>query len=211
MKRVLSLLFVLALALPLVAPTVAQDAKPYTILKSYNSITIVWNQDPTFFRMEFPGNNIRRSIHGTCGIWVGDAFYDINVVDPSSFDGGELSGAELLRAHMQHEVTTWQEEAKTEMPLTEISATDEKALWEIEWSKKARKAMKDRKLAASVVKNLYLSAVIGDRLIVLNRPLMKNEDENEAYAYLEGLAESMQVSEEEINVGRVQRELLRRQ
>ena len=209
-RSTLMILLCSALLVPVIAAA-AGEASPHTFLKRTDGVIIVWNEDPAFFRVEFAGLNIRRSIKGNCGVWVSDHFYDINVDDVAAFDGAALSGAELLRAHMQHTQKTWVEEAGMEMPLSERSIgtplAENMALWEIVWSKKARKALKDRKSASSVEKVLYLSVAVGERIVLISRPILKNEDVEQGYSYLSAIAESFQSSEKEINVGRVQREI----
>jgi hypothetical protein len=214
MKLCIRLTLMIILSGALLMPVVAAEdgqASPHTFLKRTDSVIIVWNEDPAFFRLEFAGLNIRRSIKGNCGVWVSDHFYDINVDDVTVFDGAGLGGAELLRAHMQHISQTWAEEAGMEMPLSERSVgtplDENMALWEIVWSKKARKALRDRKSAGSVEKVLYLSVAVGERIVLISRPILKGEDAEQGYSYLAGIAESFQSSEKEINVGRVQREI----
>jgi len=200
-------------------PAFAQDdevaERPYTLLNAQNGVFVVWNEAPAFLTLELQGLNIRSSIHGDCGLWVAESFYDLSLDDPSDFGAGELSGGELLRAHMRHEAEFWTQEAGVEMPLTERTVGDPlpegMALWEIEWPKKARKSLKDeRHLASDMERNLFLTVAVAGRVFVVSRPLLKNENPEEAYAYLTDIAESVRISDKPLNIGRVQRELLGR-
>ena len=83
--------------------------------------------------------------------------------------------------------------------LKQTLAPSDTLLWEIQWSRRARKKAKTR-----TVKNLFLTAVVGDRLVLVSHALMKGRDEDAAYKYLEKVATSLERQDSTIDLATIQ-------
>lgn len=209
--RVLMLLIVSVLLALCAGDAHAETGEqPFTILRTHTGYVIVWNESKAHFTLDLPGQQIRPSDVEGVAFFLDDHLYQILAVDPASFAAGEVSAKAILDRYRQYEVSHWQGTIGMELPMV-VHARDDSPerpfmLWEIQWTEQAR-----QKAKAQATKQLFLSAVAGDRVVVISRTVLEGEDASTALSYLSAVARSLVIKGVPIDVKAIQEEIRGRQ
>jgi hypothetical protein len=175
----------------------------FTIVRTPTGYVVVGNESKAHFTLDLPGQQIRSSNVEGMAFFIDDHLYQILAVDPASFAAGEVSANAILDRYMQYEVSHWQGTIGMELPSV-VHARDNSPersfmLWEIQWSEQAR-----QKAKAQATKQLFLSAIAGDRVVVVSRTILEGEDAGTALSYLSAVARSLVIKDAPIDVKAIQ-------
>jgi len=181
-------------------------AQPFAVLRTPTGYVVLGNESRAHFTFALPGQTIRSSNLEGMAFFIDERLYQVLIVDPTSFAPGEVSAKAILDRHMQYEVGHWQSTIGTELPSV-VHARDDSTersymLWEIQWTEQAR-----QKAKAQAAKQLFLSAIAGDRVVVISRTVLEGEDAGSALSDLSAAARSLVVKDAPITVEAIQKQI----
>jgi lipoprotein NlpI len=184
----------------------AETKEPlYAVLKTPKGYMVVWNESKAHFTLVLPGQKVRRSDTEGLALFVDEHFVNIVLSDPAEFAAGEVSPKAILDRHMQYETKHWQGTTGMTMPSTvhvrEQSPEHPYLLWDL----RRQKLKRDGSQAA--LKQLFLSAVAGDRVVVVGLPVLEGQSEESSVQYLLAVAHSLVVKNDHIDLETVQRQI----
>lgn len=192
------------------AITGAAAQAPYTVLATGNGALVVWNESKAHLTVEFVADKIEPTQVGGVALLLDGRFFQLTMVDPDEFDAGNLKGTAVLEKHMQFEGDYWNSQVGTKLPRQVITPKEplppDTMIWEIEWPAELRKSGE-----VTAVKNLFLTSVAGDRVMVVSTPVMKGESVEDRLAYLRQVADSIRISATPVLAKDVQAQLMRKQ
>jgi ABC-type Fe3+-siderophore transport system permease subunit len=208
-----------ALALLMVASIVALCAgaarteaeEPVSaVLRTPKGYRIVWNESKAYFTLELPGQDLKPSNLEGFAFFVDGKLIQILAVELGDFAAGETSAKAILDRHMQYELNHWKGTLGMPMPTTVHAQgpSQEKAylLWEIRWPEQVVQKTK-AKGGMLAIKQLFLTALAGDRVVVVSRTVLEGEDEGAALQYVQAVANTLVVKDARIDIEAVQRQI----
>jgi len=80
-------------------------------------------------------------------------------------------------------------------------------LWEIRWPEQA--IQKDEAKGKASIKQLFLTALAGDKVMIVSRTVLEGEDEGAALQYLNDVARTLVISSVKIDISEIQRQIRR--
>jgi len=181
----------------------------YGVLRTSKGYMVVWNESKAHFKVELPGKELRRSEIEGLAIFIDQHLFQILVADLSDFATGEISPNATLDQYMHYELKHWQDTAGMPMPST-VHARDQSQdktymLWEIRWPEQA--IQKDELKGKASIKQLFLTALAGDKVMIVSRTVLEGEDEDAALQYLKDVARTLVISSARIDISEIQRQL----
>lgn len=190
--------------------TGAATAEPYNVLATGDGALVVWNESKAHLTVEFVADKIEPTQVGGVALLLDGRFFQLTMVDPAEFSAGDLKGAALLQKHMQFEGDYWNSQVGTQLPRQVIAPKEplppDTMIWEIEWPAALRESGE-----VTAVKNLFLTRIAGDRVMVVSTPVMKGESVEDRVAYFCQVADSIRTSTTLVMVEDVQERLRRKQ
>ncbi|HEX3127045.1 MAG TPA: hypothetical protein VH394_06920 [Thermoanaerobaculia bacterium] len=192
------------LALAAVGAHAQTGEQPFVLVRTPTGYLFVGNESKAHFSFALHGQKIRPSNLEGMAFFVDERLYQVLTVDPSSFAPGEGSARAILDRYMQYEASHWQATVGMEMPSIVHARSDSPGtppflLWEIQWTEQAR-----QKTKAQAIKQLFLSAVAGDRVVVVSRTVLEGEDAGSALSDLSAIAQSLVIRDAPIDVSEIQ-------
>jgi hypothetical protein len=171
---------------------------------------VIWNESKSHFMLELPGQKIRQSNTEGLALFVDEHLVNIVLSDPADFAAGEVSPKAILDQHMQYELKHWESTVGMPMPSTVHtrgqSQENTYMLWDLQWPEQARQKVKGDGGKAAL-KQLFLSAVAGDRVVVVGRVVLEGESEEAAVQYLLAVARSLVVKNAQIDLDTARRQI----
>jgi lipoprotein NlpI len=209
--RTLTMLIVAGLLALCVGTAHAGTREPlYAVLRTPKGYMVIWNESKSHFTLELPGQRLQQSNIGGLALVVDEHFVNIVLSDPADFAAGEASPKAILDQHMQYELKHWQSTVGMLMPSTvharEQSQEHTYLLWDLQWPEQERQKVKENGGKAAL-KQLFLSAVAGDRVVVVGLVVLEGESEEAAVQYLLSVERSLVVKNERIDLETVQRQI----
>lgn len=208
-----------ALALLMVASIVAlcggaaraeTEGPVSAVVKTPKGYRIVWNESKAHFTLDLPGQDLKPSNLEGFAFFVDEQLIQILVVELGDFAAGETSAKAILDRHMQYELRHWQSNLGMPMPSTVHAQgpSQEKTylLWEIRWPEQIVQKTKAEG-GKPAIKQLFLSALAGDRVVVVSRTVLEGEDESAALQYVQAVAQTLVVKDAPIDIEAVQRQI----
>jgi tetratricopeptide (TPR) repeat protein len=209
--RTLTMLIVAGLVALCFGAAHAETGEPlYAVLKTPKGYMVIWNESKSHFMLELPGQKIRQSNIEGLALFVDEYFVNIVVSDPAGFAAGEVSPKAILDQHMRYELKHW--ESKVGMPMPSTVHTQGQSqgntylLWDLQWPEQARQKVRGDGGKAAL-KQLFLSAVAGDRVVVVGLAVLEGESEESSVQYLLAVARSLVVKNARIDLETVQRQI----
>lgn len=177
--------------------------QPIVVVRTPTGYLFVGNQSKAHFTFALHGQKIRPSNIEGMAFFIDERLYQVLTVDPASFAAGEVSAQAILDRYIQYEVSHWQNTISMELPSVVHTRNDSPdrpfILWEIQWTEQAR-----QKAKAQAIKQLFLSAVAGDRVVVVSRTVLEGEDAGSALSDLSAVAQSLVIRDAPIDVRAIQ-------
>jgi hypothetical protein len=210
--RTFAMLFVAGLVALCVGAAHAETKEPiFGVLRTPKGYMVVWNESKAHFKVELPGKELRRSEIAGLAIFIDEHLFQILVADLADFATGEISPKAILDRYMQYELKHWQDTVGMPMPST-VHARDQAQdktymLWEIRWPEQA--IQKDEAKGKAAIKQLFLSAMAGDKVMIVSRTVLEGEDEGAALQYLSEVARSLVISSAKIDIWEIQHQIQR--
>ncbi|HXO20919.1 MAG TPA: hypothetical protein VOA87_13465 [Thermoanaerobaculia bacterium] len=176
---------------------------PLQFVRTPTGYVVVWDESKSHFTVDLQGQHIRPSDIGGYAFFLDENVYQFLSVDPASFAAGEVSAHAILDRYMQYEVGHWHETIGMELPSVVHAREDSPErsfiLWEIQWTEQAR-----QKAKAKATKQLFLSAIAGDRVVVVSRTVVEGEDAAAALSDFSAVARSLVIKDAPIDVKAIQ-------
>lgn len=189
----------------------AQTEGPVSaVVKTPKGYRIVWNESKAHFTLDLPGQDLKPSNLEGFAFFVDGQLIQILVVELGDFAAGEASAKAILDRHMQYELKHWQGNLGMPMPAkvhAQVSSQEKThLLWEIRWPEQIVKKTKAEG-GKPAIKQLFLTALAGDRVVVVSRTVLDGEDEGAALQYVQAVANTLVVKDARIDIEAVQREI----
>lgn len=177
--------------------------QPFVVVRTPTGYLFVGNESKAHFTFSLQGQKIRPSNVEGMTFFIDERFYQVLTVDPTSFTAGEVSAQSILDRYMQYELSHWQSTIGMQLPSVVHTRSDSPdkpfIVWEIQWSEQAR-----QKAKAQAVKQLFLSALVGDRVVVVSRPVLEGEHADSTLSELSAVAQSLVISNSPIDIKAIQ-------
>jgi hypothetical protein len=209
--RALALLMIASIAAFYAGAARAETEEPISaVVKTPKGYMVVWNESKAHFTIELPGQDLKPSNLEGFAFFVDGKLIQILAVELGDFAAGESSAKAILDRHMQYELNHWQGTLGMPMPakVHAQSPSQEKAylLWEIRWPEQVVQKTKAEG-GMPVIKQLFLSALAGDRVVVVSRTVLDGEDQEAALQFVKAVAQTLVVKGARINIEAVQRQI----